>query len=501
MADVLGSLAHGFAISLAPGNLLACFLGVLVGTVIGLLPGLGPVATMSLLLPLTIRMDATAAIIVMAGVFYGAMYSGSTTAILLNIPGEAASVVSCLDGYRMAQQGRAGPALALCVWGSFAAGTLGVIGITLLAPPLAQAALAFGPVEITAVLLLSFVLVVQFSEGSRARGLAMVLLGFLLSTIGQDPVDATPRFAFGTFTLLDGIGFTPLVVGLFGVSEVLLNLRHGAGTSSFAGRITGLWPTRRDWGEAAGPIARGSVLGFFLGILPGMGAIVPTFISYSVERRLSRHPERFGHGAVAGLAGPESANNAATAGAMVPLLTLGIAPSAAVAVLTAAFLTHGVQPGPLFIVEKPDMFWGVVTSMYTGNVLLVLLNLPLVGLWVRLLTIPYRYLFPLILLICVIGTYSVENNPWDVVLMAAFGVVGYALRTLDYPAAPLILAFVLGRLLEQALRQSLVLSRGSVWIFVAHPIALALLVVTALLVALPLVRRGRWLAPAPEGEP
>lgn len=488
MGEILASLAHGFSVSLTPGNLLACFLGVFVGTVIGLLPGLGPVATMSLLLPITIQMDATAAIIVMAGVFYGAMYSGSTTAILLNIPGEAASVVSCLDGYRMAQRGRGGAALAIAVWGSFVAGTFGVVGITLLAPPLAHAALRFGPVEIAAVLVLSFVLVIQFAEGSRLRGAAMALLGFLLATVGQDPVDATSRFDFGTFTLTDGIGFAPLVVGLFGVSEVLLNLGHRAAPPS-AQPFTSLRPTRDEWRDAAPAIGRGSVVGFLLGILPGMGAIVPTFISYSLERRLSRHPERFGHGAVAGLAGPEAANNSATAGSMIPLLTLGIAPSAAVAVLTAAFLTHGVQPGPLLVVEKPDIFWGVVTSMYTGNVLLVLLNLPLLGLWVRLLSVPYSYLFPLILVLCAIGTYSVASNAWDVVLMAGFGLLGWALRRLDFPLAPLVLAYVLGKLFEEALRQALVLSRGSFAIFVDRPVALSLLVFAVVLLVAPAGRR------------
>ena len=501
MGGVLESLAYGFSVSLAPGNLLACFLGVLVGTVIGLLPGLGPVATMSLLLPLTLRMGPTAAIIMLAGVFYGAMYSGSTTAILLNIPGEAASVVSCLDGYKMAQQGRAGPALAICAWGSFFAGTLGVAGMTLMAPPLAQAALAFGPPEITAILILSFALVIGFAGGSRARAGAMALLGLLLSTVGLDPVESTPRFDLGTFTLLDGVGFAPLVIGLFGISEVLLNLEAPGGGAGYQGRIGSLWPTRQDWRVAAPAIGRGSGLGFFLGILPGMGTIVPTFLSYSLERRLSRQPERFGEGAIEGVAGPESANNAATAGSMIPLLTLGIPPSAAVAVLAAGFLMHGVPPGPLLLAEHPALFWGVVTSMYTGNVLLLLLNLPLVGLWARLITIPYRYLFPVILLLCAVGAYSVGNNPWDVVLMALFGLLGYVLRKLDFPPAPLILAFVLGRLLEETVRQSLARSRGSFGIFVAHPVAQVAWAGAAILVLAPAVARLRRPAPARRSPP
>ncbi len=492
MTGGLESLAYGFSVSLAPGNLLACVVGVLVGTIIGLLPGLGPVATMSLLLPLTLRLGPTGAIIMLAGVFYGAMYSGSTTAILLNIPGEAASVVSCLDGYKMAQQGRAGPALAICAWGSFFAGSLGVVGITLMAPPLAEAALAFGPPEITALLVLSFALVIGFGGGSPARAGAMAFLGLLLSTVGLDPVDSTPRFDFGSFTLLDGVGFAPLVIGLFGISEVLLNLESARGPERYQGRIGSLWPTRQDW-RAAGPaIGRGGVLGFFLGILPGMGTIVPTFLSYALERRLSRRPERFGEGAIEGLAAPEAANNSATAGSMIPLLTLGIPPSAAVAVLAAGFLMHGVPPGPLLITEHPGLFWGVVTSMYTGNVLLLLLNLPLVGLWARLITIPYGYLFPVILLLCAVGTYSVGNNAWDVLLMAVFGLLGYVLRKLDFPPAPLVLAFVLGRLFEEAVRQSLARSRGSLAIFVAHPMArVAWGAAAAILVAPLLARLGR----------
>jgi len=391
----------------------------------------------------------------------------------------------------MAQKGRAGPALAICAWGSFVAGTIGVIGITLLAPPLAELALAFGPPEITAVLVLSFTLVIVFAGGSRARAACMALLGFLLAAVGQDPVDATPRFDFRTFTLLDGVGFAPLVIGVFGIAEVLANLGNRGAPERYRGRITGLWPTREDWKTAGPAIGRGGLLGFFMGILPGMGTIIPTFLSYALERRLSGHPERFGHGAIEGLAGPESANNAATAGSMIPLLALGIPPSAAVAVLAAGFLTHGVPPGPLLIAEHPDLFWGVVTSMYTGNVLLLLLNLPLVGLWVRLLTIPYSYLFPLILLFCAIGTYSVANNPWDVFLMAVFGLLGYVMRRLDFPAVPLILTFVLGRLFEEAVRQSLARSRGSFAVFIAHPIALVTWALTALVILVPLVAAAR----------
>ncbi len=499
MPDIFSSLYYGFTVSLAPVNFFACFMGVLVGTAIGVLPGLGPVATMSLLLPITIRMEPTAAIIIMAGVFYGAMYGGSTTSILLNLPGEASSVVTTLDGYQMARQGRAGPALAICAWGSFFAGTLGVLGITLMAPPLAELAVRIGPPELVALLFLSFILVVQFSGGSALRAAASVLLGFLLSTVGLDPVDSSPRFDFGTFTLLDGVGFAPLVIGLFGIPEVLLNLNKSEGMEVFKGRITGLWLTRQDWKDASPAIVRGSLIGFFMGILPGMGTIIPPFLSYSLERRISRRPEMFGKGVIEGVAGPESANNSAVAGSLIPLLTLGIAPSAAVAVLTAAFLTHGVQPGPLLITEHPEIFWGVVTSMYTGNVLLLLLNLPLVGIWARLLTIPYRYLWPLILLFCTVGAYSVNNNSWDIVLMAIFGLLGYGMRKLNYPAAPLVLSFVLGQLFEEKVRQSLVISRGSYEIFIAHPLALAAWIATAFMLIYPLLQWGKGRLSLPSG--
>ena len=491
MGDLFSNLYFGFSVSLAPHNLFACFMGVFVGTAIGVLPGLGPVATMSLLLPITIKMEPTAAIIIMAGVFYGAMYGGSTTSILLNLPGEASSVVTTLDGYQMARQGRAGPALAICAWGSFIAGTLGVLGITLMAPALAEMAVKIGPPELVALLCLSFLLVIQFSGGSRPRAAAAALLGFLLSTIGLDPVESTPRYDFGTFTLMDGVGFAPLVIGLFGISEVLINLEKEEKMEVFQGRIKGLWPTRQDWRDSAPAIGRGSIVGFFMGILPGMGTIVPPFLSYSLERRISKHPEKFGTGVIEGVAGPEAANNSATAGSMIPLLTLGIAPSAAVAVLTAAFLTHGVQPGPLLITEHPTIFWGVVTSMYTGNVLLLLLNLPLVGMWARLLSVPYRYLWPMILLFCGIGAYSVSNNPMDVLLMAVFGLLGYMMRKLDYPGAPLVLAFVLGQLFEEKVRQSLVISRGSYETFIAHPLALLAWIASAILLLYPLFTRGK----------
>jgi putative tricarboxylic transport membrane protein len=485
--DVVQNLAYGLAVGLTPANLLACFTGVFVGTLIGVLPGIGPVATMSLLLPATYAMSPTASVIMLAGIYYGAMYGGSTTSILANIPGEAASVVTCLDGYQMARAGRAGPALGIAAFGSFIAGTLSVAGITLLAPPLAAVALRFGPPEIFAVLLLGFTLVTHLSGGSRLKTAAMALLGMLLGTVGIDPISGVPRFTFGTLSLNDGVGLIPMIMGLFGVSEVLLNLERQVRQEVFRARLAGLLPTRADWRVSAAPIARGSVLGFFLGILPGMGSIIPTFIAYAMEKRLSRHPERFGHGAIEGVAGPESANNAATGGALIPLLTLGVAPNVPMAVLLGAFLIHGVQPGPLMITEKPELFWGVVASMYVGNLLLLVLNLPLIGLWVQLLRVPYGLLFPLILLFCVVGAWSEAGNPADLVALLVFGVLGYGMKKLGFEAAPLVLAFVLGRMAEEALRQSLLISRGSLAILVTRPLASAILVLAVAVAVLPAV--------------
>jgi len=482
---VLESIAFGFGVAVQPGNLAACFVGVFIGTLIGVLPGIGPVATMSLLLPVTFAMSPTAAIIMMAGIYYGAMYGGSTTSILVNIPGEAASVVTCLDGYRMARQGRAGAALGIAAFGSFIAGTLSVLGIMLLAPPLARVALSFGPPEIFALLLIGFTMITWLASGSRLKAVAMALLGLFLGTIGLDPITATPRFTFGSITLSDGIGLVPMIMGLFGVGEVLVNIEQGLRQEVFRPKIRGLLPTRQDWKESAAPIARGSVLGFFLGILPGIGAIIPTFVSYALEKRVSRHPERFGTGVIAGVAGPEAANNAATGGSMIPLLTLGIAPNVVMAVLLGAFLIQGVPPGPLLIKEHPHIFWGVVASMYVGNLMLLLLNLPLIGLWVQLLRVPYAILFPLVLVFSVIGVYGVAGNVWDVVIMIGFGAVGYAMRTLAYEPAPLVLAFVLGRLAEESVRQSLLMSRGSLAILVERPIAGALLAAAVVVMIAP----------------
>jgi putative tricarboxylic transport membrane protein len=485
--DLLGSLAYGLSVTLAPANLFACFAGVFVGTLIGVLPGIGPVATMSLLLPVTYALSPTASIILMAGVYYGAMYGGSTTSILVNIPGEAASVVTCLDGHQMARQGRAGPALGMAAMASFIAGTLSVLGIMLLAPPLTKAALRFGPPEIFALLLLGFTMVTYLTAGSKLKAVAMALLGMLLGTMGLDPITASPRFTYGTLTLADGLGLVPIIMGLFGISEVLLNLEKGVEQEVFKARIEGLLPTREDWKRSAAPVARGSLLGFFLGILPGIGAIIPTFISYALERRLSKYPERFGTGVIEGVAAPEAANNAATGGSMIPLLTLGIAPNVVMAVLLSAFLIHGVQPGPLLIREHPEIFWGVIASMYVGNAMLLVLNLPLIGLWVQLLRVPYGILFPLILLFCVIGVYSESGNVWDIVVMLAFGGLGYVMRKFEFEPAPMVLAFVLGRMAEESIRQALLMSRGSFEILLTRPIATTFLALALAVMVVPLV--------------
>ena len=486
--DALQGMIYGFGVSLEPNNLFACFIGVFIGTLIGVLPGIGPVATMSILLPVSFKMEATSAVIMMAGIFYGAMYGGSTTSILVNIPGEAASVVTCLDGYQMARKGRAGPALGISAFGSFIAGTMGVVGIMLLAPPLANFALRFGPPEIFGILLLSFTMITYLAGRSKLKAVTMAVFGLLLGTVGLDPIVVTPRFAFGSATLMDGLGLAPMVMGLFGVSEVFLNIEQKIKAEVFKTDIKGLLPNREDWKRSALPIARGGLLGFLLGILPGIGSIIPTFISYGLEKRISKHPEKFGTGMIEGVAAPESANNAATAGCMVPLLTLGIPPNVVMAVLIGAFLTHGIQPGPLLMKEHPELFWGVIASMYTGNAMLLLLNLPLIGLWVKLLKVPYGILFPLILLFCLIGVYSVANNPWDIVVMLGFSVVGYLMKKFEYEPAPLVLAFVLGKMAEESVRQSLVLSRGDFMVFLTHPISCVSIIIAVILVFSPVIK-------------
>jgi putative tricarboxylic transport membrane protein len=492
--DLLNNLLLGFGVALQPINLVYCFLGVLIGTLVGVLPGIGPVAAMSLLLPVTFTAPPEAGIIMLAGIYYGSMYGGSTTAILVNIPGEAASVVTTLDGHQMARQGRAGPALGIAAIGSFIAGTFAIVGLMLVAPALARFAVSFGPPEYFSLMVLGLSILTYLSQGSLLKALTMACFGLILGLIGLDSISAVPRLTFDRMELVDGVGLVPIVMGLFGIAEILVNLEQRLTRSIFTERIKGLLPSRQDWAESAGPLTRGSLLGFVLGILPGGGAVISSFLSYALEKRISKTPERFGKGAIAGVAGPEAANNAAAGSGFIPLLTLGIPPNVVVALLLGAFIVHNVQPGPLLMTQNPGLFWGIVASMYIGNAMLLVLNLPLIGLWVQVLKVPYRYLFPLILLFCLIGVYSVGNNVFDIYVMIAFGVLGYLMRKFGYEPAPLVLAFVLGPLMENNLRKALILSDGSFSIFYERPLSLACLALAFALLAsavLPALRRRR----------
>lgn len=477
----------GFQVALQPANLFFCFLGVLIGTLVGVLPGLGPVAAMSLLLPSTFHVSPVSAIIMLAGIYYGAMYGGSTTSILVNIPGEAASVITCLDGYQMARKGRAGPALGMAAFGSFIGGTLSIIGLMFLAPPLAEMALQFGPPEYFTLMLLGLIILTFLASGSMPKALMMAAFGLFLGLIGMDIMTATPRFTLNLYFLMDGVGLVPVVMGLFGVSEVLLNVEARIKQDVFKTKIKGLFPNLKDWRDSCWPIIRGSVLGFFLGILPGGGAVISSFVSYGVEKKCSRYPAKFGTGVIEGVAGPETANNAATGGAFIPLLTLGIPANAVMAMLLGALIIYGMQPGPMLIHQHPDLFWGAVTSMYIGNAMLLILNLPLIGIWVKILKIPYPVLFPLILLFCLIGAFSLNNNVGEIGLMLFFGGVGYFMKKFNYEAAPLVLALVLGPMMENALRQSLIMSHGNVNIFFTRPISLGIVLVVVALLLLPLL--------------
>jgi len=480
--ETLDYLLYGFRVILHPMPLFFCFIGVLIGTLVGVLPGLGPVAAISLLLPFTFHVSPLVSVIMLAGIYYGAMYGGSITAILVNIPGEAASVVTCLDGYQMALKGRAGAALGISAIGSFIAGTAGLIGLSFLAPPLAATALKFGPPEYFAIMILGLTILVFLAGGSMIKALMMASLGLIIGNVGMDIITAQPRFTFGTTILLDGVGLVPLVMGLFGISEVFLNVEQSLKTQEILKTdLKGLLPNLQEWKESIFPIARGSVLGFFLGILPGGGAVISSFVSYGIERKLSRHPEEFGKGAIAGVAGPESANNSATAGAFIPLLTLGIPSNAVTAILLGALMMYDTPAGPRMVSQHPDIFWGIICSMYIGNIMLLVLNLPLIRLWVKILEIPYPILFPLIILFCLIGVYSLDSRTSEIFLMLIFGVVGYMMKKFKFDGAPLILAVVLGPQMDKSLRQSLLMSGGSPQIFFDSPICLGVLAVVALL--------------------
>lgn len=490
--DVLYNLFYGFSVSFTPINLLHCLAGVSIGTLVGVLPGLGPVASMSMLLPLIFHTSSpVSGVIMLAGIYYGAQYGGSITSILVNIPGEASSVVTCIDGYQMARQGRAGPALGITAFGSFIAGTLSVLGLMLVAPLVARFALKFGPPEYACLMFLSFTILSYIASGSMMRAFMMAGLGLLLGSVGMDIMTGSYRFSYRILALEDGLGLVPVVMGLFGVSEVLLNLEEGVKRTVFDKKIRNLYPTLQDWKDSIGPIGRGSLLGFFFGVLPGGGPVIPTFMSYITEKRISRHPERFGHGAIEGVAGPESANNAGATAAFIPMLTLGIPATGTMAVLLGALLLYGVQPGPLLMQKAPEIFWGTVTSMYAGNVMLLVLNLPLIPIWVRVLKIPYPILFPLILLFCLTGAYSINNTATDILIMNIFGVVGYLMKKLGYEGGPFILAFILGPMFENALRQSLMISKGDFSIFFTRPIALAFVIVAFIVIISPLIFRKR----------
>ncbi len=487
MAETLQNLGLGFSVALQPAVLLYAFVGCVVGTLVGVLPGVGPLAGISLLLPATFGLTATNAIVMLAGIYYGAMYGGSTTSILMRIPGEAASVMTCIDGYAMARKGRAGAALAIAAVGSFIAGTVSVVALMLLAPPLAGFALRFGPPEYFALLLLGLLVLAYMSGGSMVKSLAMAVLGLLLGMIGIDQMSGYFRFSYGIVELGDGLGVVPIAVGLFGIAEVLATAGQEVPPQVLKPKLRELLPSRREWRESLMPIGRGTVLGFLIGVIPGSAHIISSFVSYAVERRLSRHPEEFGEGAVAGVAGPESANNAATSGAFVPMLALGVPSGPIPAVMLAALMVHGVSPGPLLIKEQPALFWGFIASMYVGNLILLALNLPMVGIFVNVLRIPYSLLYPSIIMFCVVGVYAVNGSVVDVWIAMVMGALGYGLRKLGFETAPIVLGAILAPMIELALRQSLAMSDGQYAIFFSRPISGTLLAFGAALVLLNLV--------------
>jgi putative tricarboxylic transport membrane protein len=489
------ALHLGIVTAVDPINLFYCFMGVLIGTLIGVLPGIGTSGTVAILLPLTFNISPVSAIIMLSGIYYGAMYGGSTTSILVNIPGEAASVVTCLDGYQMARQGRAGAALGIAAFGSFIAGYIGIIFIAILAPTLSRVAFDFGAPEFFSLMVLGLTLSTYLGSGSMLKSLMMLVLGLIFGFIGQDPITATPRLTYGIGNLLDGLDMVPVVMGLFGISEVLINIEQEGKREIYETKLKGLLPNREDWKKSIVPIGRGSLLGFFIGIIPGGTGVISSFVSYAVEKKFSKYPEKFGEGAIEGVAGPESANNAATMGAMVPLLTLGIPSNVVMALFLAALMIHGTPPGPMLIQNHPNLFWGVVISMFIGNIFLLILNLPMIGIWVKLLKVPYNILFPLIILICLIGAFSVSSTTFGMITLVVFGLLGYFMKKYGYEGGPLILAFILGPMLETALRQSLIMSHGSFSIFVYKPISMIALSITLLFLLLPLItRRKRRLA-------
>ncbi|HEU5019113.1 MAG TPA: tripartite tricarboxylate transporter permease [Pseudolabrys sp.] len=493
--DLLHNLALGFSVAASPANLGFCLLGALVGTLVGVLPGIGTVATVAMLLPITFGLPPVGALIMLAGIYYGAQYGGSTTSVLVNIPGEATSVVTCLDGHQMARQGRAGAALSIAAIGSFAAGCVATVLVAGLALPLSAIALVFGPAEYFSLMVLGLIFAVVLAKGSVLKAIVMILSGLLLSMIGSDLETGAGRMTMGMPQLFDGIGFTNVAMGLFGFAEIIRNLEMSQESRDIVkSKITGLMPTRQDLRASAGPVARGTLVGSLLGILPGGGAVVSSFAAYTLEKRISKHPQRFGNGAIEGVAGPESANNAAAQTSFIPLLTLGIPPNAVMALMVGAMTIHGIVPGPQAMTQQPQLFWGMIASMWLGNLMLVVINLPLVGVWVSLLRVPYRLLYPSIIVFCCIGIYSINNSASDVIISAIFGLFGYWLIKHEFEPAPLVLAFVLGPLMEENLRRAMLISRGDATVFVTRPISAALIVVAVALLAiavLPMIRKRR----------
>ncbi|MDI7261105.1 MAG: tripartite tricarboxylate transporter permease [Thermodesulfobacteriota bacterium] len=481
-------LIRGFGVALTPINILYAFTGCFVGTVIGVLPGLGPLVTIAMILPTTFGMNPTSAMIMMAAVYYGAQYGGSTTSILLNIPGESASVITCLDGYQMARKGRAGAALAMAAISSYIAGTLSVVGLMLLAPPLADIALSFGPPEYFSLILMGLSTIVFLGGRSVVKSMISIVLGLMIGLVGVDPVGGVNRFTFGSLELIDGVSFIVVVMGVFGIGEVLVSAEERMKISIIKTKLSEFMPTPKEWKESAAPIARGSVIGFLVGVLPGTGATIASFLSYATEKMLSKNPEKFGKGAIEGVAGPEGANNAAVCGAMVPLFTLGVPGSGTTAVMMGAMVMYGLRPGPMLFQQNPDFIWGIIASMYLGNFILLIMNLPLVPLFASLLRVPYSILYPFILLVCVTGTYSLENSLFHVGLLFIFGIVGYFVKKFELPGAPIVLALVLGPMVERALYQSLTLSHGRLSILVTRPYSLAFLIIILLVLMVPIVR-------------
>ncbi len=485
--NVFGGLLHGFAVAMTPVNLLFGFLGAVIGTIVGILPGLGPLGTMALLLSLTYGFDPTAGMILFAGIYFGAMYGGSTTSILLNIPGEAASVVTVMEGYQMAKRGRAGAALAVAAVGSFVAGTISLVGLSFLAPTLGAAALKFGPPEYLAVALVGLVIMSRLTGGNLARSMLMIGVGLALGTVGMETVAGYMRFTFGVPALSQGIDFLPVAMGLFGISEVLVTAEEPAGSMKMHKvRFRDLWPTALEWKRSTWPMIRGSFIGFFVGLVPGPSPVISTMVSYSVEKKLDKHQE-FGKGAIEGVAGPEAANNASVGAAYVPLMALGIPFTPAMAVVMAVLLIHGINPGPLLMSEKPDLFWGVIASMYIGNFMLLVFNLPLVGVFANIIRTPLYVLMPIVMLLCLVGVYSVNNSLLDIWLMTGFGLLGYFLRRLKYDLAPLVLALVLGPMMERSFREAMMISRGDLGVFIHRPISGSILAVGLLVVVAPAI--------------